>query len=230
MSRLPEGMTLSQVDVWFQDEARVGQQGTVTRVWAEKGTRPRQVKQRQYLSAYVFGAICPANDQGLALVLPRADTAAMNHHLALISEVTPEGRIAMVVVDRAGWHMSSSLRSFDNVRLLPLPPASPELNPQEQVWQWLRDQVWGNRCFDDEDDILETCCRGWNQFCNQPGRIKSIGSRGEFKQLILRIGISHHHVIRGHGHLHHSVLALQIFHLTYLQTHYLIIDWPMQYQ
>ena len=70
------------LEIWFQDEARVGQQGTTTRVWARRGTRPRAVRDTRYEWAYIFGAVCPQRGVGAGLVLPRANTAAMNLHLA----------------------------------------------------------------------------------------------------------------------------------------------------
>jgi hypothetical protein len=137
---LPEKITLNNVDVWFQDEARVGQQGTMTRVWAKKGTRPRIIRQRQYESAYLFGAVCPLKDKAIGIVMPRVNIGAMQMHLDLMSKKVPRGRHALLVLDRAGWHTSHRLKPYTNITLLPLPPASPELNPTEQVWQQLRDR------------------------------------------------------------------------------------------
>src|SRR3954454_520951 len=73
---LPERARGKPVEVWFQDEARVGQQGTLTRVWARRGTRPRAPRDRRYAWAYLFGAVCPERAVGAALVLPYADTEA----------------------------------------------------------------------------------------------------------------------------------------------------------
>jgi hypothetical protein len=79
---LPAG---SPIEIWFQDEMRVGQKNGLVYQWARKGTRPRQLKDQRYANAYVFGAICPARDTGAALVLPRANADAMQHHLDEIS-------------------------------------------------------------------------------------------------------------------------------------------------
>ena len=83
---LPEGVTDDVVDIWFQDEARIGQQNTVTRIWARTGTRPRVVRQRQFVSAYLFGATCPATGQSSAVVMPKSDTEAMAEHLKCIQD------------------------------------------------------------------------------------------------------------------------------------------------
>ena len=98
---LPKGISLEHTDIWFQDEARVGQRGTLTRTWAVKGTRPRLTRQQQFEYAYLFGAVCPARDQAVGLVLPVVNTEAMLIHLEHISANIPEGRHAVIIVDRA---------------------------------------------------------------------------------------------------------------------------------
>ena len=118
---LPKAIRLESVDIWFQDEARVGQQGTLTRLWARKGTRPRAVRQQQFEYAYVFGAVCPAKDKGIALVLPAVNSQAMALHLAEISKATPEGRHALVVMDQAPWHTTPKLNPFNNLSILVTP-------------------------------------------------------------------------------------------------------------
>jgi hypothetical protein len=73
------------VEIWFTDEARVGQQGTLTRVWAKRGSRPRAPRDRRYEWAYLFGAICPERRTGAAIIMPEVNIEAMNEHLAEIS-------------------------------------------------------------------------------------------------------------------------------------------------
>jgi len=144
---LPDDIELKNVDIWFQDEARIGMQGTVTRVWAEKGTRPRLIQQRQFLSTYIFGAFSPENDEACGLILPKSDTAAMEIHLKEISDMVAEERHALIVLDGAAWHTTEKLECPENVSLLTLPAYSPELNPAEQVWQQMRQDSLSNRCF-----------------------------------------------------------------------------------
>jgi len=81
------------------------------------------------------------------------------------------------VVDGALWHNSKAGEGFDNLTLLKLPPASPELNPIEQVWQYLRQHHLANRCFDGYQHILEVCCEAWNVFAQNPKTIASITQR-----------------------------------------------------
>src|SRR3954452_120471 len=122
---LPEHARGKPVEVWFQDEARVGQQGTLTRVWARRGTRPRAPRDRRYAWAYLFGAVCPERPVGAALVLPYADTEATGLHLAEIGRHVAPGAHAVVVLVRGGWHAAGGLILAENLPLLPLPRYSP---------------------------------------------------------------------------------------------------------
>jgi transposase len=168
---------LGDVEIWFQDEMRVGQQGSITRMWAIKGTRPLAVRQQQFLNAYVYGAVCPEKDKGAGLILPRADSACMNAHLKEISLHVDEGKHAVIVVDGATWHKSKELVIPYNITLLPLPPYSPELNPQERVWQDMRKESLSNRAFESIEEIIDTSCEAWNEFISVPKRIKNMCSR-----------------------------------------------------
>jgi transposase len=157
--------------------ARVGQQGTLTRVWAKRGTRPRAVRDTRYEWSYIFGAVCPDRAATAALVLPCVNTEAMNLHLAEISRaVAPEAH-AVLVLDGAGWHGSKDLVVPDNVTLLPLPPYAPELNPVENVWQYLRANKLAITVFDSYAEIVDKCCEAWNFFANNPHLVASITSR-----------------------------------------------------
>ena len=109
--------------------------------------------------------------------MPRADTHAMNAHLAEIGLTVDPGAHAVVILDRAGWHNSSRLEVPQNITLMPLPPRAPELNPVENLWQFLRHNWLSNRIFDSYDDILDHCCQAWNKLIDQPDRISSIGMR-----------------------------------------------------
>ena len=103
---IPPEAAGKQVEIWWQDEARVGQQGTLTRVWARRGTRPRALRDQRRNSAYLFGAVCPERDTGAAIIMPQANTEAMNEHLAEISRCVTEGDYADLVVNGAVWHVA----------------------------------------------------------------------------------------------------------------------------
>ena len=155
----------------------MGQQGTLTRVWARRGTRPRAVRDTRYQSAYIFGAVCPDRTATAALVLPRADTEAMNLHLVEIGRAVAPGAHAMLILDGAGWHGGKNLVVPDNITLITLPPYAPELNPVENVWQYLRGNKLAITVFDHYQDIVDKCCDAWNFFAQDAAAITSITSR-----------------------------------------------------
>ena len=128
--------------------------------------------------AYIFGAVCPARDTGAALVLPKANAQAMNLHLQEISSQVRPGAHAVLILDRAGWHRTGGkLRVPDNISLLYLPPYSPELNPAENVWQYLRQNFLSNRIYASYNAIIDACCNAWNALAAQAGLITSITTR-----------------------------------------------------
>jgi hypothetical protein len=164
------------LEVWFQDEMRVGQKGTVRRVWAAKGSRPRAPRAMGFESTYLFGAVCPGRGAAAGLVLPVATAEAMALHLAEISTQVAPGAHAVVVLDQAGHHDAKALagRVPPNLSLLPLPPYSPELNPMELAWQDLRRRDLANRVFDDLGAVVDACCAAWNKLVADPARLTSL--------------------------------------------------------
>ena len=117
----------------------MGQKGTHSYVWAPIGSRPLMIRDNRHTSAYLFGAICPDRATGAAIIMPRVNAEAMSEHLKEISTQVMPGAHAVLICDGAGWHQTGKrLRVPDNITLLPMPPYSPELNPMENVWQYLR--------------------------------------------------------------------------------------------
>jgi putative transposase len=171
------GVDADRIEVWFADEARIGQKNKITRRWAKRGSRPSAPKDQRTASAYIFGAICPKDGKGAGLVMPRCDTEAMNLHLAEIATQIAPGAHAALLVDQAGWHLSGRLDVPPNITLVLLPAKCPELNPQENVWQFMRDNWLSNRVFKSYDDIVNHCCDAWNRLVDQPWKIISIGTR-----------------------------------------------------
>lgn len=156
---------------------RVGQKNKLTYLWARKGTRPRLTHDQRTQSAYVFGAICPERGAGAALVLPDCNTAMMQLHLEEIARHVTPGAHALVLCDQAGWHTTKALAMPANISIVLLPPRSPELNPEENVWQFLRQNWLSNRVFKTYDDIVALACEAWNKLIDQPWRIMSLGLR-----------------------------------------------------
>lgn len=161
-----------RVEVWFQDEMRFGQQGTLTRVWAPVGSRPEAVRQTEYEAVYLFGAACAATGDSVAMVLPTANTVCMNLFLGhLGAHLAPEVH-GVVILDGAGWHTGKSLMVPENLTLLPLPPYAPTLNAIEHVWDWMRSHSLANRAYIDYDAVLDAACDAWMRLT--PERITSL--------------------------------------------------------
>ena len=157
---------------------RVGQKGGHAYVWAATGSRPLMVRDNRHDSAYIFGAICPARGAGAAIVMPAANSEAMNEYLKELATQVAPGAVAVVVCDGAGWHQRGKrLKVPDNIRLLSLPPYSPELNPVEKVWDYLRQNKLCAQVWNTYDDILDACVNAWNWLIDDPARVTSIGSR-----------------------------------------------------
>ncbi len=161
-----------EVEVWFEDEARIGQQGTLTTKWAERGSRPTAVKQTEYEWAYISAAVNPITGRALGVITPGMDTSVMNDLLWNLSLELGERRHAVLVWDGAGFHTSGRLEVPGNITLLRLPPYSPELNCVERIWLWMRGHDLSNRAYPEQPDvehaIAESCSR------LDAGRIRSI--------------------------------------------------------
>jgi hypothetical protein len=132
---------------------------------------------QRYENAYLFGAICPKRGTGAALMLPKANTHAMQLHVDEISKYVARKAHAVVLMDRAGWHRAGDLEVPKNLTIILLPSRSPELNPVENVWQYLRSNFLSNRVFESYEAILDAGCDAWNQLIDRPDVITSIGMR-----------------------------------------------------
>ena len=104
-------------------------------------------------------------------MMPKANTRAMQIHLDEISHAVARGAHAVVLMDRAGWHMTGKLKVPKNITIILLPSRSPELNPVENIWQYLRQNWLSNRVFDNHEAILEASCQAWNNLTDRPWKI-----------------------------------------------------------
>lgn len=147
--------------LFAMDEARIGQQGTLTRVWARTGSRPVAVRQTEYQWLYLWAAVEPASGASVAMITPTVDSGLMNQFLAGLSSTLAGDEYAILALDNAGWHVAKALAVPDNITLLPLPPYSPELNPAERLWAWLRSHQLSNRVYEDYDELLAETDRAW---------------------------------------------------------------------
>jgi DDE superfamily endonuclease len=150
---------------------RIGQKNGCVRQWAKRGTRPRQPVDQRYESAYVFGAVCPARDTGVALILPQ------EQHLDETSKHVRPGAHAVMLLDNAGWHRTKKLKWPTNISPLFIPASCPELNAAENVWQYLRQTYLSNRVFQTYDAVVDAAAKAWNKLLAEAGRIASIATR-----------------------------------------------------
>jgi len=143
------------VVVYFFDEGRFGLQPTVGRRWARKGVRPVVKVKIGYENFYVYSAVCPTTGDDVTLFLPWVNTAMMNIFLEHLS-VALNGRRCFLVMDQAGWHSSADLRLPPNIEPVYLPPHSPELNPVERLWDWLKRNTIRNQFFQTLDEVMDS--------------------------------------------------------------------------
>jgi transposase len=155
-----------------QDEARLGQQGTLTRVWARTGSRPSIVKQTEYDWLYIWAAVEPASGASVAMITPTINTDLMNQFLAGLSGTLAADEHAILTLDNAGWHVARALKVPKNISLLFLPAYSPELNPVERLWAWLRSHQLSNRLYADYPHLLDAATQAWDRL--DAATIKSV--------------------------------------------------------
>ena len=141
------GTDTANIEIWFGDQARVGQKNKITRRWARRGSRPCAPHDQRTASTYIFGAICPRDGKAAGLILPWCNIAAMELFLLELTTRVAPGRHAVLLLDQAGWHISERLTVPSNITIMALPAKCPELNPQENVWQFMRDNWLSNRVF-----------------------------------------------------------------------------------
>lgn len=175
---LPAAAADKPIEIWFQDEARVGQQGSLEYMWAPIGSRPLAVRDNRRDSVYLFGALCPSRAIGAAIIMPAANSEAMSEHLAEIGTQIATGAHAVLLCDGAGWHQNGGrLAVPNNITLLPIPPYSPELNPMENVWDYLRGNKLSHLVWDSYEAIIDACAQAWRFLIDDPDRIRSIAQR-----------------------------------------------------
>jgi len=141
----------------FGDEAGFGRINKPKYCWCKKGSRPTVpcLHIREY--RYAYGAVEPKTGKSHFLILPRCDTACMNYFLESLSEQYPNS-IILLILDGASWHRSKGLNIPENIRLFYLPPATPEMNPIEQIWKEIRKLGFRNEIFKTLEKVIDRLC------------------------------------------------------------------------
>lgn len=153
-------------DVMFFDEGRFGLQPVTGRCWALKGRRQYTRVRTGYKSFYIYAGISPQTGEGFVLFLPWVNTDIMNVYMQELSRAYHNKKL-MLIFDQAGWHKSKDIQIPENIQVEQLPPYSPELNPVEKLWQWLRRQVCRNRLFESEENLMNELSSALNGLSNE---------------------------------------------------------------
>lgn len=156
-----------------QDEGLFGRINEPRKCWAPCRSRPIVGKQivRQYL--YVYAAVCPKFGQMTSLILPYANTDMMNLFLTKVSDDF-KNYFVIMQIDQAGWHVSKKLNVPENIRLLPQPAYSPELNPVEHIWEELKEKDLTNTVFESLDELSDKLCEALNRLASKQEYLKSL--------------------------------------------------------
>ena len=161
MDRIAAAQPGKRLTLWFQDEARFGQKGRVCHRWFTRGRRPRGLCDQRYTWAHLFAAVQPSTGQRFALILPELNTAAMQVFLTRFAATLAADEHAAMVLDQAGWHIARKLVVPSNVSFILQPSYSPELNPVERIWLFLRERHFSHRLLNDYEAILKALCNAW---------------------------------------------------------------------
>jgi len=159
--------------ILVEDEGRFGRINSPRKCWAPSYLRPHSPREviREYV--YVYSAVCPSQGKLTSLILPRADSQMMSLFLEHVSKEFT-GYFLIMVLDRAGWHLSKTLVTPENISLLPLPPYSPELNPIEHLWEEIREKGLSNTAFQSLNELEDKLCEEIKKISENTILIKSM--------------------------------------------------------
>lgn len=144
----------------------------LTRVWAQRGSRPTAVRQTEYQWVYLYGAVNPQTGESMGLVATTTDTEMFNLYLEMLGRQIGPDRHMILILDQAGWHVAKDLTVPANITLHHLPPYSPELNPVERLWLWIKSHELSNRVYETKENLWQA---GMHTLANlDPERLKTV--------------------------------------------------------
>jgi len=171
--------------IYFQDEARFGQQGTLTNVWARTGSRPTAVRQTAYQYVWVLAAVCPETGHSEGLITPRLNTRYINTFLGQFSATLAPDEHAVMLWDGAGFHRGNELVMPANITAIQLPAYSPEFNPIENLWHYLKSHYWSNRAYQDVDELEEAVIQAWRDSVMDVKLMKTVCSAKIYERAVI---------------------------------------------
>ena len=167
------------VIVFFEDEGRYGRISREMYCWVKRDMVPSVARQmiREYI--YAYSAIAPQTGDCFSMIAPYCNTEAMNYFLQQLSVQYSQYRIVLIL-DKAGWHISRNISMPDNLFLLHLPPYSPELNPVELLWREIRKKYFHNRIFNSLDDVEDNLAIALAHYHHNPDSVKKLAKGYSF--------------------------------------------------
>jgi len=163
------------VEVLLRDEAGFSQQGTIDLLWAKTGSRSRAVRQTKYERLYVVGAVCPESGVSAGLLSTTINSDVVNVFLKQFTKEVSHNVHILLLWDHVGFHTSKKLKIPENVTIVPLPPYSPEFNPVENLWYYLRSHYWAKRIYADYDALrLAAAVDAWQKAALNKETVKSV--------------------------------------------------------
>jgi transposase len=177
LEKLREAHPEAEVELWAEDEARLGLKPVIRRVWAPVGKRPIARLKRGYEWTYVYGFVRPESGEVYWLVLPTANVELFSMALAEFAKEVGAGEEVriLLVVDKAGWHIGGEVEIPEGIHLEFLPSGSPELMPAERLWPLTNEGV-ANRLFEEIEELEEALVERCVQLLDQPESIRELTS------------------------------------------------------
>ncbi len=157
LKKLQEKVKNDNVQVLFFDESRFGTHSKLGHGWFERGVRTPVNIKLGFQNFYVYSAISSTNGYNFSLLLPEVNSSNMNIYLERLAK-SLRGKKVILVLDGAAWHKSNELKVPPNIELLHLPPYSPELNPVEKLWQFIKSKVLRNKFYNSIKDLEVAVC------------------------------------------------------------------------
>ena len=175
VAAIAETFKNKKIRIFFQDETRYGMKGIDSRQWSPVGSRPIRVRQVDYENAWIFGAVEPRTGAHHAMVTSHVGTDFMQCFMDSLQSEIAEDEHVILVMDNASWHKTAKLNVNSNVTLHFLPPYSPDLNPVERLWQFIKSNYLCNKVYGAMSEIITAGVDAWQKLTKEI--CKSVCSR-----------------------------------------------------
>lgn len=163
------------VEVWAEDEARLGLKPILRRVWAKRGSRPQAVVYPRYEWLWVYAAVHPASGEVFWAILPYLNTEMMQLYLDEFARTEAKDKRVVLVLDQAAAHRARALKVPERITVLSLPAYSPELNPTERIWPLVKESI-ANRTQESLDELEQAICARCQAISKQPAQVAAVTS------------------------------------------------------